>query len=232
MTNQVRAVLFDLDGTLIDSLPDLAAAVNRLLAGEGRRALEPDAVKAMVGDGAGTLVARAFAARGGLPGPEVEPFLRRFMADYEPRSAELTRPWPGVVETLAALKQSGLALAVCTNKPSAATDAILQALGLAQWFDVVVGADATPALKPDPAHVTVILERLGVTAEQAVMLGDSANDVRAAKAAGVATVVLSFGYAHGPVAELGADLIIDDFRQLPAALGALASAKLDVLAIP
>lgn len=214
----VKAVLFDLDGTLIHSLPDLVAAVNRLLAGEGRAPLEAEAVKAMVGDGADALVERAFAASGGLPGPDVTPFLKRFLADYEPRSAETTLPWPGVRETLAELKEKGLALAVCTNKPSKATAEVLASLDLADFFDHVVGADDTPALKPDPAHITVILEYLGVSAAEAVMVGDSRNDVLAARRAGVRSIVLSFGYAHGPVVELDADMIIHNFRDLPAAL--------------
>jgi len=215
----LRAVLFDLDGTLIHSLPDLVAAVNRMLAGEGRAPLAPDAVKAMVGDGADALVARAFAMSGGLPGPDLAPFLARFLADYEPRSAETTLPWPGVVETLVALKGRGLALAVCTNKPSKATAEVLAALDLGRFFEVVVGADDTPALKPDPAHIAVTLDRLGVAAGQAVMVGDSRNDVLAARRAGVRSVVLSFGYAHGPVAALGADAIIDHFGDLPGVLG-------------
>jgi phosphoglycolate phosphatase len=218
---RITAVLFDLDGTLIDSLPDLAAAVNRLLAAEGRPPLPDDAVKVMVGDGAGTLVERAFAARGGLPGPEVSPFLARFLADYEPRAAELTRPWPGVVETLETLKSLGLKLAVCTNKPSRATAEVLAALGLAGYFDVVVGGDDAPALKPDPVHVLVTLERLGVSAGQAAMIGDSLNDVLAAQAAGVPAVVVSFGYCRGPAVELGAEVVIDDFRDLPGALASL-----------
>ena len=218
MGASLRAVLFDLDGTLIHSLPDLVAAVNRLLAGEGRGPLDSEVVKAMVGDGADALVTRAFAAAGGLPGPDVAPFLARFLADYEPRSAETTVVWPGVMETLAGLRDSGLALAVCTNKPSKATAEVLASLDLGRFFDLVVGADDTPALKPDPLHVTLILDRLGVRPAEAVMVGDSRNDILAARRAGVRSVALSFGYAHGPVADLGADAVIDHFRDLPKVL--------------
>lgn len=214
MSRTLRAVLFDLDGTLIHSLPDLVAAVNRMLATENRAPLAAEAIKAMVGDGADVLVARAFAASGGLPGPEVAPYLDRFMADYEPRSAETTKPWPEVEETLAALRARGLALAVCTNKPSRATAEVLAALDLARFFDVVVGADDAPAIKPDPAHVRVILDRLGVHADEALMVGDSRNDIISAKAAGVRSVALSFGYAHGPVEDLGADAVIHRFGDL------------------
>nr|WP_068432760.1 phosphoglycolate phosphatase [Magnetospirillum sp. XM-1]CUW38974.1 Phosphoglycolate phosphatase\ len=210
----LQAVLFDLDGTLIHSLPDLVAAVNRLLASEGRKALDDRTVMSFVGDGAGTLVTRVFTATGGMPGPDVEPYLKRFLADYEPRSTENTVPWPGVPETLAELKAAGLRLAVCTNKPSRATAEILAALDLGRWFDLVVGADDAPSIKPDPAHVTCILDRLGVPAGAAVMVGDSTNDIVSAKRAGVRSVALSFGYCHGPVADLGADWVVDDFREL------------------
>jgi phosphoglycolate phosphatase len=222
MKAALRAVLFDLDGTLIHSLPDLVAAVNRLLATERRAPLADEAIMAMVGDGADALDGRAFAASGGLPGPEIGPYLERFLADYEPRSAETTRPWPGVVETLGTLKSRGLALALCTNKPSRATAEVMDTLDLARFFDLVVAADDTPSIKPDPAHVRVILDRLGVAAAEAVMVGDSRNDIAAARAAGVRSVVLSFGYAHGPVGDLGADAIIDRFDQLVGVLESLA----------
>jgi phosphoglycolate phosphatase len=219
IASRPRAVLFDLDGTLIDSLPDLTAAVNRMLESWDRPSLSAEAVKALVGGGAETLVAGIFLETGGPVEASIPDLLARFMADYEPRSAESTRPWPGVIEVLARLKKLGIALAVCTNKPSRATAEVLDKLDLARFFDVVVGADDTPALKPDPVHVRVILDRLGLSETQAVMVGDSLNDIAAAKAAGVATVAVSFGYAHGPVADLGADLIIDDYHDLPKALG-------------
>jgi phosphoglycolate phosphatase len=214
MNRPIRAILFDLDGTLIHSLPDLVAAVNRMLARHGRDALASDEIKAMVGDGANVLVSKAFAARGGLPGPEVTPYLDEFMADYEPRSAELTRPFPEVVETLDALKARGLALAVCTNKPSRATAEVLAALELEHWFDVVVGSEETPAIKPDPAHVRVILERLGLEPDEALMVGDSINDVLAGKAAGCKTVVVGFGYARTSPHDLGGDVVVERFSEL------------------
>jgi 2-phosphoglycolate phosphatase, prokaryotic len=212
MRRAKRAVVFDLDGTLIHSLPDLTAAVNHLLAEEGRDPVTEAEVGPMVGDGAHTLVSRAFAARGGLPGPDVEPYLARFLAFYEPNSTVLTKPFPHVVPTLERLKARGIALAVCTNKPTAATHEILAALGLGQYFAVVVGGDDTPALKPNPAHLNAVLDRLGVAHDEAVMVGDSINDVLAAKGAGVTCIAVSFGYARVPAKDLGADLVVDDFR--------------------
>lgn len=214
MGRSKRAVIFDLDGTLIHSLPDLTAAINMTLAEHGRDPLTEADLGPMVGDGAHTLVERAFAARGGLPSPEVAPYLARFLAHYEPNATVLTRPFPHVAETLARLKARGVLLAVCTNKPTAATHQILSALELDAYFPVVVGGDDTPALKPNPAHLHAVLDRLGVSHEDAVMVGDSINDVLAAKGAGVTCIAVSFGYARTSVHELGADLVVDDFRTI------------------
>jgi len=214
-----RAVLFDLDGTLIDSLPDLTAAVNRLLATWERPPLPAAAVKEMVGDGAISLVERAFVATGGAVTASWERLLDQFMADYSPRAAETTQPWPGVTGTLARLQAAGLRLAICTNKPADATREVLDKLDLSGFFDLVISSDDTPALKPDPAHVQICLDKLGIGADEAVMVGDSENDFAAAQAAGVATVAVSFGYARGPLASLGPDRVIDHYHALPATLG-------------
>jgi phosphoglycolate phosphatase len=220
MPRTFSAVIFDLDGTLIHSLPDLTVAINAVLAEEGLTPLAESEVGPMVGDGAGMLVSRAFAARGGLPTPDVTPYLTRFLGHYEPNATALTRPWDGVVETLTALKQRGMALAVCTNKPSAATHAILGELGLDDFFAVVVGGDDTPALKPDPAHVNAVLDRLSVGHDDAIFVGDSINDVLAAKGARVRCILVGFGYSKVPPHELGADLVIDHFSDLLGAVGA------------
>lgn len=213
MRQPKRAVLFDLDGTLIHSLPDLTSGINHMLAAEGREPVTEAELAPMVGDGAHTLVERAFAARGGLPGP-VAPLLERFLAHYEANATVLTRPFPGVVDTLARLKRAGILLAVCTNKPTAATLEILRVLELEKYFAVVVGGDDTPALKPNPAHIDAVLTRLSVSREDAVMVGDSINDVLAAKGAGLPCIVVSFGYSRTPVADLGAELVVDDFRTI------------------
>lgn len=213
MNRTKRAAIFDLDGTLIDSLPDLTVAINKTLADWQREPLTKGDVGPMVGDGASTLVGRAFAARGGLPG-EVEPCLRRFLDHYEPHAAELTKPWPGVAETLEHLRAQGITLAVCTNKPTKPTHDILLALGLDHFFAVVIGGDDTPALKPSRTHIDTVLDRLGMEHADAVMIGDSINDVLAAKGAGVPVVVVSFGYSRVPAQDLGADLVIDDFSDL------------------
>ena len=180
-----KAVVFDLDGTLIDSAPDLRVAVNKLLAEHGRLPLTLDQVKMMVGDGAAKLVERAFDATGGAPaGSDPAGLTTRFLAFYEGHSADLTRPYPGVEETLSDLKARGLALGICTNKPEAATLEVIRELNLDGFFDAVLGGDSIEgARKPDPRMLQAVLDTLGVGASEMVMVGDAANDVGVARAA-------------------------------------------------
>lgn len=213
-----RAVVFDLDGTLVDTAPDIIAALNALLAEQGRPSLHAAAVRQLIGDGAQKLVERGFAATGG-PAPQALAGLsRRFLELYEPRIARLSRPYPGVRDTLARLAGAGFRLGVCTNKASRATRRLLDDLALSQYFAAVAGGDG-PARKPDPKHLLAVLDALGAAPETALMVGDSANDVHAARAAGVRVAVVSFGYTTVPAAELGADALIDRFEQLAALVG-------------
>lgn len=219
-----NALVFDLDGTLIDSAPDIAAALNRLMAELGRPALPEPEVRAMIGDGAGTLVERALAARAvdHRPG-DVPHYLARFLEHYEADPIALTRPYPGVVETLRALAEAGLRCAVCTNKPQRATDAVLDALELTPFFGAALGADAVERRKPHPDHVSATLAAIGADPGRAVMIGDSRNDVEPAKALAMPVIVMAYGYSQGRSADLGADLVLEDFAAIPAALGRLGS---------
>ncbi len=215
-------LLCDLDGTLVDSLPDLAAAIDELLEEEGRPGLAPEAVAAMVGDGVPKLIERALAATGGVPAePALAALVARYLPIYEARMTELTRPYPGAIETLRALKGTGWRLAVCTNKPEAPSRAILAGLGFEGLFEAVSGGDSLPVRKPDPGHLLGLLEGLGAAPGAAVMLGDSANDVRAARAAGLPAIAIAHGYGGTPARELGANRVIECFAELPAALAAL-----------
>ncbi len=204
--------IFDLDGTLVDSAPDLRAALNRLLAAEGLEPLSLPEVAAMIGDGARALLAKAFAARAAHFN---EALLPGFLDDLEENSAVLTRPYPGMVAALEALSGRGWQHAVCTNKPIAATRALLDALGLAPHFALVLGGDSLAVKKPDPGHVLGILAGLGVAAGEAVMIGDHQNDIRAARGAGVCSVFAAWGYGDGT----GADLSAAAPSALPALLG-------------
>ncbi|MCW5698405.1 MAG: phosphoglycolate phosphatase [Rhodospirillales bacterium] len=220
---QIRCVVFDLDGTLIDSAPDLRRALNKLLAEEQRPALALDAVVGMIGDGAMKLVERAFTATGGIGKHQDIPGLtKRFLAHYEGYAAEDTMTYPGVMETLAGLRANGMVLGICTNKPAAPTHEILREFGLSSTFAAVFGGDSLPGIrKPDPRLLTAVLDALGCGAAEAVMVGDNANDVGVARAAGVPVVVRAGGYTSVPAVDLGADAVIESFDQLPAALARL-----------
>jgi len=222
MNDAAKALLIDLDGTLVHSLPDLAAALNRLLAELEHDPLAEAEVRTMVGDGVAKLVERGLAARGREASQdELGDLVPRFVALYETALTELTRPYPGVPETLRGLTAEGWRLAVCTNKPEAASRRILDDLGLMDSIDAVAGGDTFAVRKPDPGHLLETLARLAVPAERAVMLGDGRNDVLAAHAAGLPAILVSFGYSKVSVHELGADAVIDDFATLPAALAQL-----------
>ncbi len=216
--SHLDAVLFDLDGTLVDSARDLMDAVNAVLAEEGLRAVDLDETRAMIGDGARVLLERALARTGGDPGA-APGLLPRLLALYEAGASRHTRPYPGVVETLEALRAAGLRLAVVTNKPERAARLVLADMGLDRYFEAVIGGDTLPRRKPDPAPVHEALRRLGVAPDRAAMVGDNHHDVEAGRAAGLRVVAVSYGYAHRPPAELGADRLIDAFAELPAALG-------------
>lgn len=214
------ALVFDLDGTLVDSAPDIGAAVNMLLREEGRIALDPASIISFVGDGAIQLVRRAFAASGTVPeGAALDALLARFMVHYHAAPAVLTKPYDGVAPILAQLKQAGHKLGVCTNKPDALIAAVLKGTGLARYFDAAVGPDKVSRRKPDSAHLRAALDAMGVApGAPAVMVGDSINDVRAAHGMGVPCICVTYGYVHGRIEDWGADLLIDRFTDLPEAL--------------
>ena len=211
-----RAIIFDLDGTLIDSAPDLHAALNRLMALENRRMLELSEVIRMIGDGVPKLVERGYQATGELPEPaDLKAKTEQFSADYEKNATELTELFPGVVNTLEILSENQIPMGICTNKPQAATLKVLGAFGLSNVFEAVVGGDQLGGVrKPDPRHLMAALEQLNVTPADALMVGDSPNDIDVAINAGVRSIAVSFGYRRVPIEDLGANLIIDRFEDL------------------
>lgn len=219
----IKAVVFDLDGTLIDSAPDLRVALNRTLSRHDRRPISLRQVKMMVGDGAAKLVERGFAATGDEPAAaDLADLTAEFLGFYEGHSADLTRPFPGVLETLATLKARGRALGICTNKPEKPTRDVLRDLAMDGMFSAVLGGDSIDgARKPDPRILQAVLDAMGVAANDAVMVGDAANDVAVARALGVPVILVSYGYTRIPAADLGGDLIVDAFSKLPAALDRL-----------
>ncbi len=219
--SQPAAILFDLDGTLVDSLPDLALAMNRFLAALGRRAVTLAELRAWVGDGVGVLIERALAATGGPVAEPLPILVERYLGYYKGHTAVETRPYPGVVETLKALHRDGHALGVCTNKPVALSEELLEALGMRGLFSAVVGGDSLAHRKPHGGHIKGTLAAMGHHGGKALMVGDSPNDVAAAKAAGIPVVAVSFGYSQVAPDKLGADAVIGDFRDLPKVLAGL-----------
>ena len=210
-----RLAVFDLDGTLVDSAPDLHAALDRLMAARGLVPFTRAEVTAMIGDGAKVMVERALAARGRAFD---QPALDQFLADYGAAAAVETRPFPGIPEALDALAGAGWRLAVCTNKPEAPARDLLAALGLAHRFAALGGGDSFPTRKPDPAHLRATIAAAGGAGDGVVMIGDHHNDIRAARGAGIPGLFVSWGYGPPAMAE-GAPIITRP-EALPAELGA------------
>ena len=220
-----QALIFDLDGTLIDSALDVCASVNRVLAGMGRRELTLEESKDMIGWGGRVLVEKALAKTGDAGTPEdTDHALEAFLTTYANHPGDHTTVFPGVIEALESLKAVGVKMAICTNKPMATTTPVLEAMGLNGFFDVVSCGDAVPHKKPDGRHVLHCVEQLGATPETTIMVGDSENDIRAAIDAGVRSVCVTFGYAHVPLEEIGADALIDHFDDLAGALVGISKA--------
>lgn len=210
-----RAALFDLDGTLIDSAPDLCASVNRVLATLGRPTVELGAIQRMVGDGARVLVDRALRATGSAPAPGlVDLALERFRADYERHAVVETRPYPGAVQALDALAAAGWRLGICTNKPERPARIVLGLLGIHDRFGAIVGGDTTPHRKPHPAPLHTALAALDVAPGNAVLVGDGMHDREAAEAAGVAFVGVRWGYGLAGLEAAGTEPLLGTFDDL------------------
>ena len=216
------AIVFDLDGTLVDSIGDIIGAANRLLTEEGRAPLTRDEGRDMIGEGAASLVERAFAANGPKPSPKtLTKLVERYRAIYERHPLDETTIFPGVVETLSALSDNGAILGLCTNKPHDISLVVLAELDLARYFSAALGGDALQVRKPDPAHFAAVIEAMCARSRRAIHVGDSPTDVAVARNAGVPVVMVSYGYSRVPPTDLGADALIDEFTALPRAIASL-----------
>lgn len=209
-----RAVIFDLDGTLVDTAPDLMRATNHVLESLGRRPISLNEVRAFVGHGARALLTRGLKATGGLPEAyDVEPDYRRFVDFYALNIAGDSAPFPGLIPLLERLIAEGFGLGICTNKLEGLSVKLLEALGLSQYFGSVVGPDTIGIAKPDPRPFHEAVARLGLTSPRALMVGDSETDILTARNAGVPVIAVPFGYTPRPVREFGPDRMIGHFDE-------------------
>ncbi len=217
---ELEAIVFDLDGTLIDSAPELTRALNATLAEYGRGPLPVEEVKLMIGDGIDRLIERGFTATGSPAGEKQLAALGDRVREFY-WNAGVSKLYPGVLETLEKFRGHRVKLAVCTNKPYEPTMHILRGLGIGDHFAAVGAGDSYRTRKPDPGPLRAILNALGTTPATTVMVGDSPNDVGTARGAGVPIIAVSYGYSRVPVQQLGADVLVERFDEIPAAIAEL-----------
>lgn len=218
-SGSANAVLIDLDGTMVDSAPDIVEASNRMLIELGAEALSAARVASFIGNGVPTLVQRLLAASPTLTGVDIALAKTCFYRHYHETNGRFSRLFPGVMQGLTALRHAGFRLGCVTNKPLDYTTPLLQSFGLDAFMQAVVAGDSIPQMKPDPAALLHCCGLLGVTGGQAVMVGDSHVDVAAARAAGMPSYIVRYGYP-GPagLAALEPDHFIDSMAELPAML--------------
>jgi phosphoglycolate phosphatase len=213
------AVIFDLDGTLVDTAPDLVAALNSVLTAEGHQPINTTDLRHLVGHGVRAMFEHAFLrAAQNVPPERIAGLTEQFLIFYRTNIARGSKPFPRVPETLDELTTAGAGLGVCTNKAQDLTELLLNELSLSRHFPAVVGGGRTPFSKPDPRHVLEVLKELNGQRTRAVFVGDSAVDVQAARAADIPVIAMSYGYTPVPANELGADAVLDDFAELPEAI--------------
>jgi len=209
-------VVFDLDGTLVDTAPDLVATLNHVLDGIGLPGVAYAAARNMVGGGARKMIERALAAeRRSLPGPEIDRLVRDFIAHYAEHIADRSRPFEGLDAALDQLSHHGCRLAVCTNKLEWLARRLLDALALTPRFVAICGPDTFGVKKPDPQLLRQTLTLAAERVDDAIMVGDSINDVAMAKSLGVGVIAVDYGYTETPVLQLGADRVISGLAELP-----------------
>jgi phosphoglycolate phosphatase len=206
---RIRAALFDLDGTLLDTAPDLATAANRMLADLGRPALVESDIRDYIGKGVVNLVQRCVEATGGGSGEDHRHALEVFERHYIAGIADRSLPYPGVLEGLSALERARIPMGCVTNKAGRFTEPLLEATGLRRYFGVVVSGDTTERKKPHADPLLHAARILGTAPDETLMVGDSLNDVQSARAAGCPVVVVPYGYREGlALEELGADAVV------------------------
>ena len=212
-------IVFDLDGTLVDTAPDLTNALNDVLTRRGHAAVSAETIRACVGHGARIMIEEALERADARE--DVDQMLAEFLLHYEANIANESRPFPGAVAALEALAAQGATLAVCTNKREHLSRRLLQALQIEGYFRALAGRDTFAVSKPDPGHLTGVIALAGGTPSRAIMVGDSDIDLRTAKAASVPAILVSFGYAASPLEGFAPEAVIDHFDELEARAASL-----------
>jgi len=215
-------LVFDLDGTLVDTAPDLIGTLNALFAREGLPPLDYGEARNLIGGGARRLLERGLCRDGvSVPADELDRLFQDYVSAYASRIAELSRPFPGLEAALDRLSAGGCIFAICTNKLEWLSVRLMEELGLKSRFVAICGQDTFGVQKPDPEMVRRTIARAGGRLDRSIMIGDSRNDVAAAQAAGVPVVAVDFGYTEIPVGKLNPDRVISHFDELPAAVASL-----------
>lgn len=211
------SVVFDLDGTLVDTAKDLIRVLNEVTDADGVAKVDYESLKKLVGYGSRALIERAYADSAlALTSERCDVVQKAFLQVYADSIAQRSTPYPGVMDVLCQLKRGGAALSVCTNKPGYLARPLLDELKMSAFFDRIIGSDDTPAKKPSAGHIFHAAGHRGT--QPIIMVGDGAPDVNAAKAASAASVIMSYGYSPVPADSLGADIVLRSFRQLPDAI--------------
>jgi len=216
------AILFDLDGTLVDTAPDLLATLSHVLKRENCPSPPPDAIRPQISNGAWAMLRESLLMAGRPPDDDLlDRLFDDFIDHYSANMAVHSRPFPGLLPQLEALSARRLAMGICTNKREAMARQLLQELGLDHYFKTVLGGDSLPFRKPHPGHLLAALGELGTSPERAVMIGDSASDILAAQAARMPVIALDFGYSSQKLENLNPDALISHYDQLPTVLDTL-----------
>ena len=211
----IKAVIFDLDGTLVDSAPDLMLATNHVLSRLERRAITMDEVRSFVGHGARALIARGCAATGeAIDEKTLDFYFAEFLRFYEKNIAVDSVAFPGVIDLLQRCSAGGLKMGVCTNKLEGLSVRLLQALGMEKYFGAIVGPDTISIAKPDPAPYLETARRLAIESKNSLMVGDSETDILTARAVGVPVIAVTFGYTQKPVATYNPDYLVSHFDEI------------------
>jgi len=219
MTKKPSGIIFDLDGTLVDSAADLTAALNHVLKASGRAEMSLSHVRHLVGDGARALIIKGFSETGALPdAAEIDIILAEYLTYYAENISAKSIIFPGAIQVIEKLAEKNIPLGLCTNKVIHLADKLMTEIGLADYFTTIIGGDSFDYQKPDPRHITGTLDKMNSVRPQAIMVGDTANDIIAAQKAGLPVIAVSFGYSKIPISAFNPDIIIDHYDEFLAAV--------------